>query len=124
MTERLVLTSRSVVAGGYPAALVRRSAGRRGAWYRDYIETQINATSATSPGPLARRVAPTARRGRESYGHVQRGGPAAFRIDAPDDPDYVTLLGVFLLIACPRGTRTTRLACCLLPRHRCGLRPA
>lgn len=30
-----------IVAGGYPAALVRRSAPRRAAWYRDYIETQI-----------------------------------------------------------------------------------
>ena len=30
-----------VVAGGYPAALARRSAARRAAWYRDYVETQI-----------------------------------------------------------------------------------
>ena len=30
-----------IVAGGYPAALARRAAVRRAAWYRDYIETQI-----------------------------------------------------------------------------------
>jgi predicted AAA+ superfamily ATPase len=30
-----------IVAGGYPAALARRSATRRAAWYRDYVETQI-----------------------------------------------------------------------------------
>jgi len=30
-----------IVAGGYPTALVRRTAARRRAWYRDYIETQI-----------------------------------------------------------------------------------
>ncbi len=30
-----------IAAGGYPAALARRMPGRRGAWYRDYVETQI-----------------------------------------------------------------------------------
>ncbi len=30
-----------IVAGGYPAALARRSAARRAAWYRDFLETQI-----------------------------------------------------------------------------------
>jgi len=30
-----------VVAGGYPAALARRASARRRAWYRDYVETQI-----------------------------------------------------------------------------------
>lgn len=30
-----------IVAGGYPAALARRTAARRSAWYRDYVETQI-----------------------------------------------------------------------------------
>lgn len=30
-----------IVAGGYPAALARRSAARRAAWYRDFVETQI-----------------------------------------------------------------------------------
>ena len=30
-----------VVAGGYPAALVRRAPRRRLAWYRDYVETQV-----------------------------------------------------------------------------------
>ncbi len=30
-----------IVAGGYPAALVRRAPARRRAWYRDLVETQI-----------------------------------------------------------------------------------
>ncbi len=30
-----------IVAGGYPAALGRKSAHRRAAWYRDYIETLV-----------------------------------------------------------------------------------
>ena len=30
-----------IVGGGYPAALARRTPARRRAWYRDYVETQI-----------------------------------------------------------------------------------
>ena len=30
-----------IVVGAYPAALARRTATRRMAWYRDYIETQV-----------------------------------------------------------------------------------
>jgi predicted AAA+ superfamily ATPase len=30
-----------IVAGGYPAALARRTARRRSAWYLDYVETQV-----------------------------------------------------------------------------------
>lgn len=30
-----------IVAGGYPSALRRRTTGRRLAWYRDYVETQV-----------------------------------------------------------------------------------
>jgi len=42
ISERLgVGLAERIVAGGYPAALARRSAARRSAWYRDYIETQI-----------------------------------------------------------------------------------
>ena len=33
--------ARRIVDGGYPAALARRSPARRRAWYRDYVETQI-----------------------------------------------------------------------------------
>lgn len=33
--------ARRVVAGGYPAALARATAARRSAWYRDYVETEI-----------------------------------------------------------------------------------
>jgi hypothetical protein len=30
-----------IVAGGYPAALTRRTPARRRAWYRDYVDTQL-----------------------------------------------------------------------------------
>lgn len=33
--------ARRIADGGYPAALARRSPARRRAWYRDYVETQI-----------------------------------------------------------------------------------
>lgn len=33
--------ARRIVAGGYPAALARRAPARSRAWYRDYVETQI-----------------------------------------------------------------------------------
>lgn len=33
--------ARRIVAGGYPAALARASAARRSAWYRDYVETEV-----------------------------------------------------------------------------------
>jgi predicted AAA+ superfamily ATPase len=33
--------ARRIVDGGYPAALSRRTPARRRAWYRDYLETQI-----------------------------------------------------------------------------------
>ncbi|MGV8038748.1 MAG: ATP-binding protein [Thermoanaerobaculaceae bacterium] len=33
--------ARRIVAGGFPAALARRTPARRRAWYRDYVDTQI-----------------------------------------------------------------------------------
>jgi hypothetical protein len=42
IAERLgVELAARIAAGGYPAALARRTAARRRAWYRDYVETQI-----------------------------------------------------------------------------------
>lgn len=42
ISERLGIgLAERIVAGGYPAAIARRSPARRRAWYRDYIETQI-----------------------------------------------------------------------------------
>ena len=33
--------ARRIASGGYPAALARRADARRRAWYRDYVDTQI-----------------------------------------------------------------------------------
>jgi len=41
-SERLgVALAQRIVSGGYPAALLRQGAARRSAWYRDYVETQV-----------------------------------------------------------------------------------
>ena len=36
-----VALAERIVAGGYPAALARATPARRAAWYRDYVETQV-----------------------------------------------------------------------------------
>ena len=42
LTERLgTQLAERIVAGGYPAALARRTPARRSTWYRDLVETQI-----------------------------------------------------------------------------------
>jgi len=42
IAERLGIgLAERIVAGGYPAALARRASARRRAWYRDYVETQV-----------------------------------------------------------------------------------
>jgi hypothetical protein len=42
VAERLgIALAQRIAAGGYPAALARRTPARRGAWYRDYVETQV-----------------------------------------------------------------------------------
>jgi uncharacterized protein len=56
-----------VAAGGYPAALALRTPARRSAWYRDYVETQVQRDVRPEPYPLARCLTPTARNGGESY---------------------------------------------------------
>ena len=78
-----------VVAGGYPAALARRAAARRAAWYRDYVETQVqrdvrDLSRIHSLDALPRLLAVAA-------GHTaqpdQRSRPRlALPADAADDP--------------------------------------
>jgi predicted AAA+ superfamily ATPase len=42
LADRLGLDlSRRIITGGYPAALARRTPPRQSAWYRDYVDTQI-----------------------------------------------------------------------------------
>lgn len=104
-----------IVAGGYPAALARRSAGRRRSWYRDYVETQIQRdvrdlarihSLDAMPKLLTVAAAQTAR-------IVNVADLAApFEMTRQTIHDYVTLLErVFLLDALPawHSNRLSRL---------------
>jgi uncharacterized protein len=94
-----------IVAGGYPAALALRTASRRAAWYRDYVETQVQRdvrdfTRIRSLDALPRLLTMAA-------GHTARlinvsdlAGP--FQLTRQTIHDYVTLLErVFLLERLP-----------------------
>ena len=90
-----------IVAGGYPAALVRPAGRRRRAWYRDYIDalvqrdvrdlSRIHALDAL-PRLLALAAAQTA----QLFNASDLAAP--FQLSRPTIADYVTLLEyVFLL---------------------------
>lgn len=101
-TERLAgeLAER-IVAGGYPAALVRAQGRRRNAWYRDYLEALIQrdlrdlariSSLDTLPRLLAMAAAQTARL--QNVSELA----APFQLSRQTIRDYVTLLErVFLL---------------------------
>jgi hypothetical protein len=104
-----------IAAGGYPAALVRASARRRTAWYRDYVETlvqrdvrdlaRIGALDAL-PRLLALAAAQTA----GLFNVTDLASP--FQVSRPTIRDYVTLLDrVFLLELLPpwHSNRLSRL---------------
>ena len=106
MTERLGADlAERIVAGGYPAALVRRSAGRRGAWYRDYIETQIqrdvrDLARVHRLDVLPRLLAVAASHTATLLNVADLAGP--FELTRQTIHDYVTLLErVFLIDRLP-----------------------
>jgi len=90
-----------IVAGGYPAALVRRSGRRRATWYRDYIETIVQRdvrdlgrirSLDVLPRLLGLAAAQTAQLLNVS------GLASPFQLSRPTIGEYVTLLErVFLL---------------------------
>lgn len=93
-----------IAVGGYPAALAR-AAGRRAAWYADYLETlvqrdvrdlaRINALT-TLPGLLALAAGQTSR----LLNVTDLAG--SFQLSRPTIRDYVTLLErVFLIESLP-----------------------
>ncbi|MGH8676272.1 MAG: ATP-binding protein [Burkholderiales bacterium] len=94
-----------IVAGGYPAALARRSAARRRAWYRDYIETQIQRDVRDlgrihSLDALPRLLALAASHTATLLNVADLSGP--FELTRQTIHDYVTLLErVFLLERLP-----------------------
>jgi predicted AAA+ superfamily ATPase len=104
-----------IVAGGYPAALVRATPRRRATWYRDFIEAQVQrdvrelariASLDVLPRLLALAAAQTA-----CLVNVSDLA-APFQLSRPTIGDYVTLLErIFLLERVPpwHSNRLSRL---------------
>lgn len=115
-TERLAgQLSERIVAGGYPAALVRPAGRRRATWYRDYLDAlvqrdvrdlaRISSLNAL-PQLLALAAAQTAR----LLNVADLASP--FQLSRPTIRDYVTLLErVFLVEILPpwHSNRLSRL---------------
>ncbi len=108
---RLVET---IVAGGYPPALARPTAVRRGAWYRDYIETLIqrdarDISRARSLDILPRLLRAAASRTAQLYNLNDLAAP--FELTRQSIGEYVRLLEqLFLLERLPawHGNRLKR----------------
>jgi len=94
-----------VAAGGYPAALARRTRQRRVAWYRDYIETQIqrdvrDLSRIRSLDTLPRLLALAASHTAQLLNVSELAGP--FQLSRQTIHDHMVLLeGVFLLQRLP-----------------------
>ena len=94
-----------IVAGGYPAALARRAPARRAAWYRDYVETQIqrdvrDLTRIRSLEALPRLLRMAASHTARLINVADLAGP--FQLTRQTIHDYVTLLErVFLVERLP-----------------------
>ena len=90
-----------IVDGGYPAALALRSASRRAAWYRDYVETQVqrdvrDLSRIRSLDALPRLLALAASHTARLINVTDLAGP--FQLTRQTIHDYVTVLErVFLL---------------------------
>ena len=90
-----------VVAGGYPAALVRNAPRRRGAWYRGYIETLVqrdvrSLARIASLDALPRLLALAAGQTARLLNVSDLAGP--FQLSRPTIRDYATLLEQVFLI--------------------------
>lgn len=98
-----------VVAGGYPAAVARRTAARRSAWYRDHIETQLqrdvrDLARIHALAVLPRLLAAVAGHTATLLNVADLSGP--FELTRQTVHDYVTLLErVFLLDRLPAWHR-------------------
>ena len=98
-----------VATGGYPAALARGTARRRGAWYRDYVETLIqrdvrDLARIRSLDTLPRLLALAAGQTASLINVSDLAGP--FQVSRPTIREYVTLShGSFFWRNCPPGTQ-------------------
>ncbi len=94
-----------IAAGGYPAALARRTPSRRAAWYRDHVETQIqrdvkDLSRLRSFESLPRLLALTASHSASLLNVSDLAGP--FQLTRQTIHEHVTLLErLFLLHRLP-----------------------
>lgn len=94
-----------IVAGGFPAALARRTPARRRAWYRDYVETQIqrdvrDVMRIRSLDALPKLLALAAGQSAHLINVADLAAP--FELSRQTIHDYVTVLErVFLLERLP-----------------------
>lgn len=94
-----------VAAGGYPPALVRATARRRAAWYRDYIETLVqrdvrDLARISAMDVMPRLLALAAGQSARLLNVADLAAP--FQLSRPTIRDYMTLLArVFLLEELP-----------------------
>lgn len=102
-----------VAAGGYPAALARRTPQRRRAWYRDYVQTQIQRdvrdfsrirSLESLPKLLTLAASHTAR----LFNVSDLAGP--FQLTRQTVHDYVTLLERVFLIDVLRPWHRNRMS--------------
>lgn len=102
-----------IVAGGYPAALARRMPSRRSAWYRDYVEAQLQRDVRElgrihSLDALPRLMGVVASHTASLLNVTDLAGP--FELSRQTIHDYMTLLErVFLLERLP-AWHTNRLS--------------
>ena len=104
-----------IVAGGYPAALIRATERRRAAWYRDYVETLVqrdvrDLARISSLDALPRLLQLAAGQTARLVNVSELAAP--FQLSRPTIRDYVTLLErVFLLDMLPswHSNRLSRL---------------
>lgn len=90
-----------VAAGGFPAALARKTANRRMAWYRDYIDTIVQRdvrqlARIASLDALPRLLAMAASQTARLINTAELAGP--FQLSLPTIREYVTLLERIFLI--------------------------
>lgn len=105
--------SRRIADGGYPAALLRPAAARRRAWYRDYVETQVqrdvrDLARVRSLDALPKLLALTAAQTARLVNVADLSAP--FELTRQTIHEYVTLLERVFLVERLSSWHTNRLS--------------
>lgn len=112
--ERLgIRLAERVAAGGFPAALARKSHRRRAAWYRDYVEALVqrdvrDLARISALDALPRLLALVATQTASLLNVTELASP--FQLSRPTIRDYVTLLEQVFLVEELPSWHTNRLS--------------